>query len=105
MFYLYQLPIPRILPTDEIFKLITNKAALLICTSLEFDELAKEAGLKGYEEAVTNPEERAQLRAEMDAIVAKLYGMTEEELEYILSTFPIVKEEQKKRVMEEFGRL
>ena len=36
-------------------------------------------------------ERRAALRAELDAIYAHLYGLTKEELDYILETFPIVK--------------
>jgi hypothetical protein len=36
-------------------------------------------------------ERRARLRAELDAIYAHLYGLTREELDYILETFPIVK--------------
>jgi len=36
-------------------------------------------------------ERRARLRAELDAIYAHLYGVTREELEYILETFPIIK--------------
>jgi len=38
-----------------------------------------------------DPGRRAQLRAELDAIYAHLYGLTKEELDYILETFPIVK--------------
>ena len=34
---------------------------------------------------------RAHLRAELDAIYAHLYGLTAEELAYILDTFPIVR--------------
>lgn len=34
---------------------------------------------------------RAQLRAELDALYAHLYGLSREEVEYILETFPIVK--------------
>lgn len=36
-------------------------------------------------------ERRATLRAELDAIYAHLYGLTREELDYILETFPIVR--------------
>lgn len=36
-------------------------------------------------------ERRSQLRAELDALYAHLYGLSREELEYILETFPIVK--------------
>ena len=31
------------------------------------------------------------MKAELDAIVAHLYGLTRDELDYILETFPIVK--------------
>ena len=34
---------------------------------------------------------RARLRAELDAVYAHLYGLTREELAYILDTFPIVR--------------
>jgi hypothetical protein len=38
-----------------------------------------------------NEERRAQLRAEIDAIYAHLYGISKDDLDYILGTFPIVK--------------
>ena len=44
-------------------------------------------------------ERRARLRAELDAIYAHLYGLTKEELDYILETFPIVK----KKDIEKYG--
>ena len=57
---------------------------------------------------------RAHLRAELDAIYAHLYGLTREELEYILETFPIVRRKDEARygeyrtkrlVLEAFDRL
>jgi hypothetical protein len=96
MFYVYQLPIPRI--NDEE---IVIRAAKLICTTPEFDDLAKEVGL---ESGVTNPEERAEIRAELDAMVAHLYGLTYEEFRHILGTFPIVGEEIKERALEIFKK-
>ncbi|MFY7788229.1 MAG: hypothetical protein ACOVQA_10180, partial [Thermoflexibacteraceae bacterium] len=45
------------------------------------------------------------LRAEIDAIVAKIYGLSEAELAYILSTFPIVPAEQKELVLAAFRQL
>lgn len=42
-------------------------------------------------------ERRAALRAELDAIYAHLYGLTREELGYILETFPIVKRKDVER--------
>jgi hypothetical protein len=40
---------------------------------------------------VWDEERRAALRAELDALYAHLYGLTRDELAYILDTFPIVK--------------
>jgi hypothetical protein len=90
MFYIYQLPIPRFTEKDPAFKLIIECAARLICTTPEFDDLAKEIGLSGYKKGVTNEVERARLRAELDGLIAHLYGLTEEEFAYILTTFPLV---------------
>jgi hypothetical protein len=43
-----------------------------------------------------------RLIAEIDAIVARLYGITEEEFIHIHSSFPIVKEDVKMLTLEEF---
>jgi Alw26I/Eco31I/Esp3I family type II restriction m6 adenine DNA methyltransferase len=69
---------------------IMERAARLICTTPEFDDLAKEVGLGSHKKGVTNEVERARLRAELDGLVAHLYGLTEEEFAYILTTFPLV---------------
>jgi hypothetical protein len=39
---------------------------------------------------LTNAVERGRLRAELDGLIAHLYGLTEEEFAYILTTFPLV---------------
>jgi hypothetical protein len=44
---------------------------------------------------VWDEERRAALRAELDALYAHLYGLTRDELAYILDTFPIVKRKDK----------
>lgn len=69
---------------------IIKRAARLICTTPEFDDLAREVGLKNHREGATNAVERARLRAELDGLIAHLYGLTEEEFSYILTTFPLV---------------
>jgi hypothetical protein len=43
-----------------------------------------------------------KLRAELDAIIAHLYGLTPEEFAHILSTFPIVPQEVKAAALAEF---
>jgi hypothetical protein len=41
---------------------------------------------------VTDHVERGRLRAEIDGLVARLYGLTEAEFTHILGTFPLVSE-------------
>ena len=105
LFYLYQLPVPRLDAGDPAFAPIVERAAKLICVTPEFDDLLKD--LSGFEylkglTGVTDPAARAQLRAELDAMIAHLYGLTESELAHILSTFPLVGEDVKAGVMREF---
>lgn len=97
MFYVYQLPVPRLKPKDKWFKPIVERAARLICTTDEFAELWEEVmDSKWSEKKVAIQEyERNKLRAELDGIIANIYGLTEEEFSYILNTFPIVTLPQK----------
>jgi hypothetical protein len=90
MFTFYQLPLPRLAERDIAFEPITSRAARLICTTPEFDDLAKEVGLGNHKAGATDFAERALLRAEIDGLVAHLYGLTEEEFAHILATFPVV---------------
>jgi len=90
MFYVYQMPCPRLTAKDKPFGPIVERAARLICTTPEFDDLAREVGLKSHKQGATDPAERARLRAELDGLIAHLYGLSEEEFAYILTTFPLV---------------
>nr|WP_255447807.1 hypothetical protein [Picosynechococcus sp. PCC 11901] len=87
-FYVYQLTIPRLQKGDQWFDEIVERAAKLICTTPEFDDLAAEVGLSSHKNGVTDEAERGKLRAELDGIIAHLYGLTESEFTHILSTFP-----------------
>jgi hypothetical protein len=58
--------------------------------------------------------DRAQLRAEIDAYVAHLYGRSREEFAYILDTFPVLKRKEekafgeyisKRKCLEEYNRI
>jgi hypothetical protein len=90
LFYVYQLPVPRLTAKDGPFASIVARAARLVCTTPEFDDLAKSVGLGSYRDGVTDPAKRAVLRAELDGLIAHLYGLSEEEFAYILTTFPLV---------------
>lgn len=89
---LYQLPMPRLCESDDMFRRIVERAALLVCTTPEFDALAKTAGIKSHRQGVTDPVKRAALRAELDGLVAHLYGLSEADFAHVLSTFPLVPE-------------
>jgi hypothetical protein len=92
MFVMYQLPVPRSGNERVTQNAIVERASRLICTTPEFDELAREVGLRDHRDGVTDEVERARLRAELDGLVAHLYGLTEKEFAYILTTFPLVPE-------------
>lgn len=105
MFVLYSLPIPRLIQKDKAFGPLVERAGRLICTTPEFDELAAAVGLKSHRVGVTDSAPRAKLRAELDAMVAHLYRLTEEEFAQILTTFPIVPEQTKQATLDEFVRM
>lgn len=105
LFYLYQLPIPLLSDHDTPFIFIRDRASRLICTAPEFADLAREVGLGSHKNGVTDPTERAKLRAELDGMIAHLYGLTEEEFTHILSTFPLVEQSVKDAALEAYREL
>jgi len=106
-FYVYQLPIPRLTRESNAFGLISKRVGRLTCTDSHFDDLAESLKLSppDHRAGVTDPAARAKLRAEIDAMVAHLYRLTEGEFAHILSTFSIVKEETKQAALAEFIRI
>lgn len=108
MFYIYQLPVPRLTPDDPHCRAIARRVAKLVCIGPEFVGLRCE--LLGSVEAhvASNPIERQKLQNEIDALVAHLYGLNEDELHHILYapyTFPLVRRDIKDGVMAAFGRV
>ena len=87
MFYVYQLPVPRLTATDPFFAPIVQRAARLICTAPEYDALASQVGLGSHRHGATDPAERARLRAELDGMIAHIYGLTHDEFAYVLGAF------------------
>jgi hypothetical protein len=102
MHFVYSMRIPRLTESDLAFNPIVERAAKLICTTSEFDDLAAEVSLGSHKNGVTDPIERQKLRAELDAIIAHLYGLTDEEFAYILTTFPLVSEDIKQATLVAF---
>ena len=100
MFYFLELPVPR-LNEGELFNSIVKKVVQLTAVTNEFKSLKNEAGMVS---PVTDDQDREVVKAKIDALVAKLYGITEVELRHILSQFPIVDDKIKERVMQEYSR-
>lgn len=91
-FVLESLTIPRPdLKSDEAILLI-QATMLLTCTTSEFSDLWQQVmGTQWTPEvSATDPHERACLRAQIDAIVADLYNLTEHDFASILNTFPLL---------------
>jgi hypothetical protein len=96
-FFLYQMAVPRLSGDDLRAVPLITRAARLVCYLPEFSDLWQDVMSSPWSEqtAATDLTERARLRAELDGLVAHLYGLTEEEFAYILSTFPVVSPEVK----------
>jgi hypothetical protein len=102
MFYLYQLPVPRLPSSDVRCVHIAERVARLVCTTPPYNTLAKDVGLRDHHDGATDPAERARLRAELDGLVAHQYGLTEDEFAHILGTFPLVTEPVKQAARNAF---
>jgi hypothetical protein len=69
--------------TQENIEFITPRVLELVYTAWDMQPFAKDMGYNG-EPFIWNSNRRAILRAELDAYYAKLYGLTRDELRYIL---------------------
>ncbi|HWM91354.1 MAG TPA: RNA-binding domain-containing protein [Thermoanaerobaculia bacterium] len=90
MFFVYQLPVPLLVgPKAEA---IIQRAVKLICVDEDFADLWQEVMGSPWtpDVAATDSVERARLRAELDGFVAHLYGLSDPDFSYILTTFPVV---------------
>jgi len=83
-FIVKQLPaIPPEAYTPEDIEFISSRVLELVYTTWDMQPFAQDMGYDG-EPFMWNPNRRALLRAELDAYYAKLYGLTRDELRYIL---------------------
>ncbi|MGL6136717.1 MAG: hypothetical protein ACRC2M_05465, partial [Planktothrix sp.] len=79
-----QLPIiPPEWYTPEDIEFISSRVLELVYTAYDMKPFAQDMGYDG-EPFIWDEERRAILRAELDAKYAKLYGLTRDELRYIL---------------------
>jgi hypothetical protein len=80
-----RLPVPLVAPGDPPFERLGSLA-------------------KALAEAAEPVETMAE-HAELQALVARLYGLSGEDFEHVLGTFPLIAEEVKRKALVEFGRL
>jgi len=105
-FMLYQLPIfppeayvPWQLDGKPLDGFLSKAAMRLTCSSDALTPLAAEAGLSPPVQAWDEGGRFAQMR-QIDAIYARMYGLTRDEFSHVLETFPITRETETQR----FGR-
>ena len=58
MHFVYAMRIPRLTESNPAFSPIVSRVARIICTTPEFDDLAKEIGMESHKEGVIYPAER-----------------------------------------------
>jgi hypothetical protein len=103
IFYVNQMPVPRLRDGDTQFDRLVVLAAKLVCTRPEFHDLAREARIKPAD-AAHDAADRARIRAEIDAIVAHLYAISDDELQHILAAFPLVDPASRVQVLDAFRK-
>lgn len=101
-FFVENMPVPKVQDFNLIYK-----ALCLICINEDYRELWESVTNEVWDLslAVKDKQQYDLLRAELDCIVAKIYGLTYEEFKYILTTFPLVSEDQKSLVLTHYSQL
>ena len=72
--------------------LVRDHVLRLTYTAHDMAPFARDLGYDG-QPFIWNEEERRHLRARLDALYFHLYGLTKDDAEYVLDTFPIVRKE------------
>jgi hypothetical protein len=95
-FILESLALPRPKLDSEEARFLIQATLRLTCFTAEFAPLWEQLMGEAWQETsgVRDMQERARLRAEIDAVVANLYGLSEHDYAYILSTFPLLDRDQ-----------
>ena len=105
LYIIEQLPViapegyERQLGDTTVKDLVRDHVLRLTYTAHDMAPFAKDLGHDG-EPFIWDEEKRRHLRARLDALYFHLYGLSKDDADYILSTFPIVERNDRK----EFGR-
>jgi hypothetical protein len=81
---------------SSIATLISSRTLELTYTAWDLEPFARDLGDDGPP-FLWDPERRSLLRAELDAAFFHLYGVSREDTDYILDTFPIVRRKDEER--------
>ncbi len=99
MFIVEQLPVVPAEAYSQSFgsqtarQIIREDVLHLTYTAHDLDAFARAMGFAG-KPFRWDPEDRLRRRARLDALFFLLYGLTRDDAEYVLSTFPIVREQE-----------
>ena len=98
LYMIEQLPVIAPADYDRLFgetsagDLVRDHVLRLTYTSHDMAPFARDLGYDG-EPFIWDEEERRHLRARLDALYFHLYGLSRDDAEYVLDTFPIVRRE------------
>ena len=101
-FYLMELPIPRYDENNALHKKIVENATKLICTTNEYSDLRNEIK---FSETTLKSNDRLILESQINAMVVKIYSLTDQELKFVLENFPIADKKLKERTLIEFNMM
>ena len=79
-------------------ELVRDHVLRLTYTAYDLTPFARDLGYEG-EPFIWDPAERRQLRARLDALFFHLYGLSEDDADYILDQFPVLEKKERR----EFG--
>jgi hypothetical protein len=91
LFIWKQLPVPAPATLEPHTGFITPRVLELVYTAYDMTPLARDLGDEGAP-FTWDEERRALIRAELDAFFFRLYGIERDDVDYIMGTFPIVRE-------------
>ncbi len=80
---------------ERLAEWVTRRALELTYTSWNMQPLARDLGYEGPP-FTWDEERRAYLRGELDGLYAHLYGLSRDDFEYILTTFPVLKKNEER---------